>query len=150
MILVAKHMVSVHPISAGGKTISCYFFGARNTILQTPNCLRRCATVAFGMGINKPDVRWVCHHTISKSLEGYAQESGRGGRDGRDSDVVLFYSYADKAKISFLLEKSQEEKGWSDQSKSTAARDRENLMHCVARRRHQPLPRPWPIQRALF
>ena len=68
-----------------------------------------CATIAFGMGINKPNVRWVIHHDLPKNIEGYYQETGRAGRDGLPGDCLLLFSAGDIAKQTHFLDELTDE-----------------------------------------
>ncbi len=100
-----------------------------------------CATVAFGMGIDRSDVRCVVHAAMPKSVEHYQQESGRAGRDGLEAECVLLYSAADGLRWERLIERSAHD---SEDPATTVARGRSLLQgirsYCtVARCRHQRL-----------
>lgn len=81
------------------------------------------ATIAFGMGINKPDVRFVIHHDMPQNIEAYYQQIGRAGRDGLQADCLLLYSYSDKQKIQYFINQKE------GQEKEVAKKHLDDIIH---------------------
>ncbi len=103
-------------LSHAGFSASPYHAGLdRETRTQTQDKFIRdevpiiVATIAFGMGIDKPDVRLVVHMDLPKTIEGYYQETGRAGRDGLPSDCILFYTFGDRRKQEFFIEQIEDD-----------------------------------------
>jgi ATP-dependent DNA helicase RecQ len=103
-------------LAAKGYSARAYHAGldaaerARNQELFLRDEVRiMCATIAFGMGINKPNVRWVIHYDLPKNIEGYYQETGRAGRDGLPGDCLLLFSAGDAAKQTHFIDEMTNE-----------------------------------------
>ena len=96
-----------------------------------------CATIAFGMGINKPNVRWVIHHDLPKNIEGYYQETGRAGRDALPSDCLLLFSAGDAAKQTHFIDEMSNPQ--EQQAARTQLRQMLHYAECATCRRQELL-----------
>ena len=95
------------------------------------------ATIAFGMGIDKPDIRYVIHRDLPKSIEGYSQEIGRAGRDGADADCILFYGWGDVISLERFLDDLDEDSARAQKAQIRAMHRFAEGSEC----RHQALAR---------
>jgi ATP-dependent DNA helicase RecQ len=104
---IAEHGIPAKPYHAG---LTARARNENQELFLRDEVRVMCATIAFGMGINKPNVRFVIHHDLPKNIEGYYQETGRAGRDGLPGECVLLFSPGDIAKQQrFIEEKTPDE-----------------------------------------